>query len=74
MKLNSAARPGLLAMACRQAQQTQGVSKNEIVVGSIQDLSGPLAALGKQVRLRHACCAWTSSTSKAASMAARSSC
>jgi branched-chain amino acid transport system substrate-binding protein len=31
--------------------QTQGVSKNEIVVGSIQDLSGPLAGFGKQVRL-----------------------
>jgi branched-chain amino acid transport system substrate-binding protein len=31
--------------------QTQGVSKNEIVLGSIQDLSGPLAGFGKQVRL-----------------------
>ena len=31
--------------------QTQGVSKNEIVIGSIQDLSGPLAGFGKQVRL-----------------------
>ncbi|QHE84434.1 ABC transporter substrate-binding protein [Hydrogenophaga sp. BPS33] len=31
--------------------QTQGVSKNEIVVGSIQDLSGPIAAFGKQVRM-----------------------
>ena len=30
--------------------QTQGVSKNEIVLGSIQDLSGPLAGFGKQVR------------------------
>ena len=30
---------------------TQGVSKNEIVLGSIQDLSGPLAGFGKQVRL-----------------------
>ena len=28
----------------------QGVSKNEIVLGSIQDLSGPLAGFGKQVR------------------------
>jgi branched-chain amino acid transport system substrate-binding protein len=34
------------------AQATsQGVSKNEIVIGSIQDLSGPLAGFGKQVRL-----------------------
>ncbi len=32
-----------------QAQQ-QGVSKNEIVIGSIQDLSGPIAAFGKQSR------------------------
>ena len=31
--------------------QGQGVSKNEIVIGSIQDLSGPLAGFGKQVRL-----------------------
>lgn len=30
--------------------QTQGVSKNEIVVGSIQDLSGPIASYGKQTR------------------------
>jgi branched-chain amino acid transport system substrate-binding protein len=34
-----------------QAQATQGVSKNELVVGSIQDLSGPIAGFGKQVRL-----------------------
>ncbi|MCB1994700.1 MAG: ABC transporter substrate-binding protein, partial [Rhodoferax sp.] len=31
--------------------QTQGVSKNEIMLGSIQDLSGPIAGFGKQVRL-----------------------
>lgn len=31
--------------------QTQGVTKNELVIGSIQDLSGPLAGFGKQVRL-----------------------
>ncbi len=31
--------------------QSQGVSKTEIVIGSIQDLSGPLAGFGKQVRL-----------------------
>jgi branched-chain amino acid transport system substrate-binding protein len=30
--------------------QSQGVSKNEIVLGSIQDLSGPLAGFGKQIR------------------------
>ena len=33
------------------AQTSQGVSKNEILVGSIQDLSGPIAGFGKQVRL-----------------------
>ncbi|WP_439572022.1 ABC transporter substrate-binding protein [Phreatobacter sp.] len=30
--------------------QTQGVSDNQIVIGSIQDLSGPVAAYGKQTR------------------------
>ena len=33
------------------AADPQGVSKTEIVVGSIQDLSGPIAGFGKQVRL-----------------------
>ncbi|MFM8766384.1 MAG: ABC transporter substrate-binding protein, partial [Rubrivivax sp.] len=33
------------------AQAAQGVSKNEILIGSIQDLSGPIAGFGKQVRL-----------------------
>jgi len=42
----------LLALAgvSSQAQTAQGVSKNEIVLGSIQDLSGPIAGFGKQVR------------------------
>ena len=31
--------------------QPQGVSKNEIVIGTIQDLSGPIAGFGKQARL-----------------------
>ena len=31
--------------------QSQGVSKDEILVGTIQDLSGPLAGFGKQIRL-----------------------
>uniref|UniRef100_UPI002DD67244 ABC transporter substrate-binding protein n=1 Tax=Pseudorhodoferax sp. TaxID=1993553 RepID=UPI002DD67244 len=30
--------------------QQQGVSKSEILVGTIQDLSGPLAGYGKQAR------------------------
>jgi len=42
---------GSLALAGGAAlAQSQGVSKNEILVGSIQDLSGPLAAFGKAVR------------------------
>ena len=32
------------------ARATQGVSKSEIVVGTIQDLSGPIAVLGKPVQ------------------------
>jgi branched-chain amino acid transport system substrate-binding protein len=39
-----AASPAVLA-------QSQGVSKGEIVLGSIQDLSGPIAGFGKQVRM-----------------------
>jgi branched-chain amino acid transport system substrate-binding protein len=31
--------------------QSQGVTKDQIVAGSIQDFSGPLAAFGKQVRM-----------------------
>jgi branched-chain amino acid transport system substrate-binding protein len=42
----------VLALAAGPAlAQTQGVSKDEIVLGSIQDLSGPIAGFGKQVRL-----------------------
>lgn len=40
----------LATTGAAQAQQ-QGVSKDEIVLGSIQDLSGPIAGFGKQVRL-----------------------
>ncbi|MDA7417011.1 ABC transporter substrate-binding protein [Xenophilus arseniciresistens] len=32
------------------ATPTQGVSKDEIVLGTIQDLSGPVASFGKQIR------------------------
>ena len=32
------------------AQSTRGVSRTEVVVGSIQDLSGPLVSFGKPVR------------------------
>ncbi len=41
----------LLALATPLAlAQSQGVSKGEITLGSIQDLSGPLAGFGKQIR------------------------
>jgi branched-chain amino acid transport system substrate-binding protein len=39
-----------LAAAAAGAQQQQGVNKNEIVIGTIQDLSGPIAGFGKQAR------------------------
>ena len=44
-----AALVAVLAGASHAADQ-QGVSKTEIVIGSIQDLSGPLAGFGKQIR------------------------
>ena len=41
----------LAATGAAQAQtQSQGVSKTEILIGTIQDLSGPVAAFGKQSR------------------------
>jgi branched-chain amino acid transport system substrate-binding protein len=42
---------GLALLAPFALAQTQGVSKTEIVIGSIQDLSGPIAGFGKQTRL-----------------------
>jgi branched-chain amino acid transport system substrate-binding protein len=40
-----------LALTCTLAgAQQQGVTKDEIVLGSIQDLSGPIAGFGKQIR------------------------
>ncbi len=47
---SAAAASAVLALRPGLAQATQGVSKNEIVVGSIQDLSGPIVALGKNVQ------------------------
>ena len=41
----------LAAAASAQKAPPQGVSKNEILLGSIQDLSGPIAGFGKQARL-----------------------
>jgi branched-chain amino acid transport system substrate-binding protein len=40
----------LAAAPIAEAQQTQGVTKIEIVLGSSQDLSGPLASFSKQTR------------------------
>ncbi len=37
--------------ACAADAPSQGVSKDEILLGSIQDLSGPIAGFGKQARL-----------------------
>ncbi|MEZ5640021.1 MAG: ABC transporter substrate-binding protein [Burkholderiaceae bacterium] len=52
MKLKSTILLAALALAAFGAHaQSQGVSKDEIVLGSIQDLSGPIAGFGKQVRL-----------------------
>jgi branched-chain amino acid transport system substrate-binding protein len=41
----------IAAAGCTGAlAQQQGVSKNEILIGTIQDMSGPLAGYGKQAR------------------------
>jgi len=50
MKLAITALALALAAPLAQAQATQGVTRNEIVIGTIQDLSGPLAAFGRQAR------------------------
>ncbi|HNE59450.1 MAG TPA: ABC transporter substrate-binding protein, partial [Ottowia sp.] len=39
-----------LALSAPALAQSQGVSKTEITVATIQDLSGPLAGFGKQAR------------------------
>jgi len=49
--LFTVAAAAVLAVAGSAAMAQQGVSKSEIVLGSIQDLSGPIAGFGKQVRL-----------------------
>jgi len=50
MKRIATVTAALLLAASALAAEQQGVAKGEIVVGSIQDLSGPLAGFGKQVR------------------------
>jgi len=51
MRLKSTALLATLALTATLAVAQQGIGKNEIMLGSIQDLSGPLAGFGKQLRL-----------------------
>jgi branched-chain amino acid transport system substrate-binding protein len=50
MKLKFAAPLAFAIAAAAAVAQTQGVTKDEIVIGTIQDLSGPIAGFGKQAR------------------------
>jgi branched-chain amino acid transport system substrate-binding protein len=51
MQLKSTLAVAVLALGASLAHaQQQGVSKNEILIGTIQDMSGPLAGYGKQAR------------------------
>ena len=51
MKLKSTLVLAALALGATTAMaQQQGVSKNEILIGTIQDMSGPLAGYGKQAK------------------------
>jgi branched-chain amino acid transport system substrate-binding protein len=51
LSLKSASLLAALALATPLVlAQSQGVSKNEILIGTIQDLSGPLAGYGKHLR------------------------
>ena len=49
-KTRIAAIAALALTATLASAQQQGVSKNEILIGTIQDMSGPLAGYGKQAR------------------------
>ena len=51
MTLKQSALLATLATASTLALAQQGVSNTEITLGSIQDLSGPIAGFGKQARL-----------------------
>ena len=46
-----AAAAASFSVVAQSKQATQGVAKDELTIGSIQDLSGPLAGFGKQIRL-----------------------
>ena len=51
MKFKTTAALAALALASTVSMAQQGISATEITLGSIQDLSGPLAGFGKQARL-----------------------
>ena len=51
MKFKATVVLAALALTSTLSTAQQGVSNTEIVLGSIQDLSGPLAGFGKQVRM-----------------------
>src|SRR3989338_11423203 len=51
MKFKTTLALAVLALSTGYATAQQGVSKTEITLGSIQDLSGPIAGFGKQARL-----------------------
>jgi branched-chain amino acid transport system substrate-binding protein len=50
MKLKTTLAIAALTLCSGIASAQQGISKNEILIGTIQDLSGPLAGYGKQAR------------------------
>ena len=51
MQIKHTAGLAALALTAGCALAQQGVSKTEVTIGSIQDLSGPAVSLGKQARL-----------------------
>ena len=51
MKFSTPLALAALALCTSSVMAQQGVSKTEITLGSIQDLSGPIAGFGKQARL-----------------------
>lgn len=50
MKIKTSLAIAALTLCSGIASAQQGIAKNEILIGTIQDLSGPLAAYGKHVR------------------------
>ena len=52
MKITTSIAIAALTLCAGIANAQQGISKNEIVIGTIQDLSGPLAGYGMPSHLR----------------------